>query len=431
VGPYASGVKEIHYILDGTETVVTGHTAQFTIPLEGNHTLEFWAIDNLDNEGAHTTQMHIVDNSAPTVSSTVVGPRVGAYINVNSTIEVTAEDTGCGVKEIHYIVEYPDASSIAYIVPGSMATITFDESCNHSVDIWAVDHLDNAGVIQSQTYHVDNTPPLSTVSLSPYEQDAPVNLSIAASDAGCNGGVGIKSVELWYRQSTDNATWGGWTLYSTDSMAPYDLSFTAPLGTGYYQFHTIAVDKLYNREAQPVTPDAIAYLFGDVTYTISLAQGWNLITIPVEHNLTAESLGAAIPFCDTVTKWDAAAQGYVNHPVGTAIEVFALEDGVSYFVHVTNDSQFTVTGEPLDTIAVAVMPGWNLLGWVRTHAVTAEQLGDAVNGSDTVMRWSTTVQDYIPHPMGTTINNFDVTHGMGLFVHAIEESIWDGEAEGA
>ncbi|UCB59083.1 MAG: hypothetical protein JSV67_01940, partial [Thermoplasmatales archaeon] len=40
-----SGVKEIHYILDGVEKVVAGDVAEFTISGNGIHTLEYWAVD--------------------------------------------------------------------------------------------------------------------------------------------------------------------------------------------------------------------------------------------------------------------------------------------------------------------------------------------------------------------------------------------------
>jgi len=322
------------------------------------------------------------------------------------------------------------STSTTFIVSGSFANITFEEACNHTVDIWAVDHLNNAGSIYSQTYYVDNTPPMSNASVHPYHQEAPINVTIDASDSGCNGGVGTKFVELWFRHSTDNVTWTSWTLFSADSLAPYALSFTAPLGTGYYQFYSIAVDMVYNMEEPPVTPDAIANLSGDISYTQSLAQGWNLITVPVQHNFTAESLGASIPLCDAVVKWDASLQDYITHPVGSPIQDFDIEDGVSYFVHVTNISEFSVSGAPIDTLSVSIMPGWNLVGWVRTHTVSAEQLGDEINGSDIVMRWSTTLQGYIPHLMGTPINDFAVTHGMGLFVHTTHASTWDGEVGG-
>ena len=427
IGDYASGIKELHYILDSIETVVAGSTTQFVIPTPGNHTLEFWAIDNLDNEGTHTTQMHIVDTSAPSVSPTVIGPRVGSYINVNSTIMVTATDTGSGVKEIYYIVYYPNSTSTTYIISGSFANITFEEACNHTIDIWAVDNLNNAGLILTQTYHVDNTPPTSNASVYPYTQEAPINVDIVASDSGCNGGVGTKFVELWFRHSTDNTTWTLWTLFSADSLAPYNLTFTAPLGTGYYQFYTIAVDEVYNIEEPPVAPDAIANLTGDISYTQSLAQGWNLITVPVQHEFTAELLGVSITLCDAIAEWNASLQDYITHPVGSPIQDFDIEDGVSYFVHVTNNSEFTVVGAPIDNISVEIMPGWNLLGWVRTPTVSAEQFGNEIPGSDIVMRWSTTLQEYVPHLMGTPLNNFGVTHGMGLFVHTTHASTWDGE----
>ena len=51
-----SGVKEIHYKLDGVETIVSASTTTFTITTDGTHILEHWAVDNAGNEETHSTQ---------------------------------------------------------------------------------------------------------------------------------------------------------------------------------------------------------------------------------------------------------------------------------------------------------------------------------------------------------------------------------------
>jgi hypothetical protein len=58
--------------------------------------------------------------------------------------------------------------------------------------------------------------------------------------------VGLKKVHLYYRYSSDELTWGDWSLYeSTDlsgTLVYGNFSFTAPDGEGFYEFYTQVVD---------------------------------------------------------------------------------------------------------------------------------------------------------------------------------------------
>jgi hypothetical protein len=101
----------------------------------------------------------------------------------------------------------------------------------------------------------DNVNPLSSVNaVAPYWRTAsPLTLTAAASDAT----VGVASVELWYRYSADNATWGAWANFGTDSAAPWSWSFTFPNGNGYYQFYTRARDAAGNYENAPASRDTL------------------------------------------------------------------------------------------------------------------------------------------------------------------------------
>ncbi|MBI5206045.1 MAG: VCBS repeat-containing protein [Nitrospirae bacterium] len=66
-----SGVKEIHYILDGAETIISGSTGSFTISADGTHSLSFRAVDNANNsETAHPATINI-DRTPPVLNVTV------------------------------------------------------------------------------------------------------------------------------------------------------------------------------------------------------------------------------------------------------------------------------------------------------------------------------------------------------------------------
>jgi len=113
-----SGVKEIHYILDGVEKVVAGATAEVTVSGNGEHTFEYWAVDNIGNvEPHHVLPAFKIDSGAkPTVS--ITAPTPGIYLFGNKllsassiiiigafTAEATASDVDSGIYRVSFYLD--------------------------------------------------------------------------------------------------------------------------------------------------------------------------------------------------------------------------------------------------------------------------------------------------------------------------------------
>ncbi len=63
-----SGVKEIHYIINGSETVVPNANATINLNQVGTYTIQYWAIDNAGNqETHHSLQIEIISPQAGVV----------------------------------------------------------------------------------------------------------------------------------------------------------------------------------------------------------------------------------------------------------------------------------------------------------------------------------------------------------------------------
>jgi hypothetical protein len=113
------GMGEIHYILDGSETVVSGDTAEFTVSGNGEHNIEFWAVDAMGNEETpHNTipTFRIDMGSAPSVQ--ITAPEPGLYLFGNKllsaskviiigafTVEATASDAESGIYRVQFFLD--------------------------------------------------------------------------------------------------------------------------------------------------------------------------------------------------------------------------------------------------------------------------------------------------------------------------------------
>jgi len=106
---------EIHYILDGSESVVSGSKATFKVSTDGDHTVEFWAVDATGNEGAYGTVSFSIDNTPPTVA--ITAPEPGLYLFGSKllsmskpiiigafTAEATASD-GQGIAVVKFMLD--------------------------------------------------------------------------------------------------------------------------------------------------------------------------------------------------------------------------------------------------------------------------------------------------------------------------------------
>ncbi|HDN51230.1 MAG TPA: hypothetical protein ENG06_05590 [Thermoplasmatales archaeon] len=63
-------------------------------------------------------------------------------------------------------------------------------------------------------------------------------------------GGGVEHIEIYYRFSNDNDTWGAWVPHQTDDEVPF--MFSVPTESGFYQLSTVAMDFLGNTEQQVV-----------------------------------------------------------------------------------------------------------------------------------------------------------------------------------
>jgi hypothetical protein len=165
------------------------------------------------------------------------------------------------------------------------------------------------------------------------------------------------------------------------------------------------------------------------TFEMPLYAGWNLVTLPVSHTYTAKSLLAAVENGTIVYAYNASTGTPMVVTASSPPENdFPLRDGVGYFVAVSSNSTFNVTGMPITSVSIHIYAGWNMLGWYHDHDTTAKSVLENITDC-TIVYWydGENGTAKIVTPASPPENDFPVTQGMGLFVAANTESDWHGE----
>ncbi len=165
-----SGVKHIYYSIDGKAPVIYTRPIPITALGTGEHTFEYWSVDNVknsnqglanqgkDNNGGKKYTFEY-DNVAPKVWYEIVGDHYKGkydYISSRTKIKLLAEDKN-GVKEIRYGINAKPTElySAEFNMPAKTGLETFY--------YYAVDKLNNRTVTKSKVVYMDNTPPITAI----------------------------------------------------------------------------------------------------------------------------------------------------------------------------------------------------------------------------------------------------------------------------
>ncbi len=163
-----SGVKHIYYSIDGKAPQIYYKPIPITALATGQHTFEFWSVDNVDNSNrgtgnaggnGGTKYTFEFDNVAPSVSYEIVGDHYKGkydYISSRTKIKLIAEDKN-GVKEIRYGINAKPTE--LYNEPFTMPAKTGLETFYY----YAVDQLNNQSTTKSKVVFMDNTNPTTGI----------------------------------------------------------------------------------------------------------------------------------------------------------------------------------------------------------------------------------------------------------------------------
>lgn len=256
--PNATGMGNYSMSSAGASTWYYNHSYAYPDPL-GTYTYTV-ATRNATGWNASASQTFTLqDTTAPNSS---VEALAQYWYNGNVTLTATASDN-YHVQDVRFHYRYASDNSSW----GAWTSIGIDNATPYAVTF---DFPDGDGYYQFRTRAYDGTnlesppptydaiaaydvtPPSSSVdSLVYWHGSTPVTVNATATDSLS----GVGDVTLYYRYSSDNATWGSWTAFATDGSQPWQFSFTAPAGDGYYELYTVATDNATNQESAPGSAD--------------------------------------------------------------------------------------------------------------------------------------------------------------------------------
>ncbi len=149
-----SGVKEIKFSTDGAEA--QQYKFPFSIEQEGDHAIDYWAIDNVGNVENKKSFSVYIDTTAPEVK--IVSSK--EPVNINGTLYVSGEyifsieanDTASGVSQI--LVSIDGRPYKKYVSP-----VVFSTPGAHTISAVAIDNVGNASEEVTAEFVVDILPP--------------------------------------------------------------------------------------------------------------------------------------------------------------------------------------------------------------------------------------------------------------------------------
>ena len=152
------------------------------------------------------------------------------------------------------------------------------------------------------------------------------------------------------------------------------------------------------------------------TFTKSLAKGWNLISLP----LTADDMTVSSVFSSVSGKYDAIySYDATTHSWVALGDDDTLENGVGYFIHMTESGTWTYNGSAYTTMNISLEPGLNMVGWLNCSKPIDDALSSIEGNYRYVARWNSTAHKFEVYVPGapSEFNDFNtMERGEGYFI---------------
>jgi len=185
---------------------------------------------------------------------------------------------------------------------------------------------------------------------------------------------------------------------------------------GQTPFGPVFTDPNYHE--QEIALNIMEYLTAKqpITFSKELVEGWNLISLP----LTADDMTVSSVFSSVAGKYDAIySYNATTHSWVALGADDTLENGVGYFIHMTESGTWTYQGSAYTDMDISLQQGLNMIGWLNCSKDISDALSSIEGDYWYVARWNATAQKfeiYVPDAP-SMFNDFNtMERGEGYFI---------------
>jgi len=172
---------------------------------------------------------------------------------------------------------------------------------------------------------------------------------------------------------------------------------------------------------------------GDFDYQLitTPSTDFNEIALPLETPgiNTADDLLNLIPNCNSVAKWNATTQSYQQYVPGVPPTNFDITAGHPYYVNVTANTMFSLTGAEVVTFfSLITTPTTDFnevtLPLNKTNITKASELMADIENCNSVAYWNASTQSYKQYVPGVPPTDFNVLPGHPYYVNVTANTTW-------
>lgn len=236
-----SGVQAIYYSIDGSE--FQAYSQPLNLDKEKPYWLRFYAVDNVGYAPHPAQQRFTVDFTPPLSSRHVASRFIGDVFSTDTSVHLTAEDQGAGVKEIYYSI---DNSAKPQIYGSSKIKVDHLPDGEHKITYYSDDNVLNREAPNVYSFYLDRTPPVSRSQFSgDHHHDGKtdfISQRTLVELSSTDNKIGVETIHFAFDSDKD------------DAYKLYEGSFLVPLPPGKHIVYFRAIDRLQNLETSVPLP---------------------------------------------------------------------------------------------------------------------------------------------------------------------------------
>ena len=225
-----AGIENVFAAID--DSPMHSYNGTESIHLEGEHTIRYFASDNVGNAEAIQTAVFIVDTSAPAITHNINGVADGNTLAGTSTLYLTAVDPLSGVAGSSF--RFDDQPFTKYA--GNKLDLSSLDDGPHSMEYFAEDHVGNKSQTFKFDFYYDKLAPLTASDIIGdkflYQDKVYFSGRTKMKLTAIDNKIGVKEIKY----SIDNG-----------NFLTYDEPFYLPSVQGNHTIKFYSVDRLSNQ----------------------------------------------------------------------------------------------------------------------------------------------------------------------------------------